>query len=103
MLSVKTRRCATPINPSPVGWANSFTVCPRGTGLNGGQQKDVARPTWLLRLTALGWWEGRQCRSFMAFALFITDVTHRPRAGASKLALTGKASFAFPISSQSKL
>ena len=35
--------------------------------------------------------------------LLLTDVTHRPRAGASKLALTGKASFAFPISSQSKL
>jgi len=33
----------------------------------------------------------------------LIDVTHRPRAGASKLALTGKASFAFPISSQSKL
>ncbi|MCX7113211.1 MAG: hypothetical protein NTX45_24485 [Proteobacteria bacterium] len=33
----------------------------------------------------------------------LIDVTHRPRAGASKLALTGKASFAFPISSQSTL
>ena len=32
---------------SPEGWANSFTVCPRGTSLNGGQQKDVARPTRL--------------------------------------------------------